>query len=108
MAFALTGLVLGALAGFFVGRPWAGIVVAVAPLPWYLGAALGLWGDGFGEYWWYSIPIWIVPVCVGFVTGAIARNARVRAARRRSFGGGSEPPADQSSSRGAETDSMKF
>lgn len=82
MAFALAGLVLGGLAGFFVGRAWAGIVAVLAPLPLYLGVALGLWGDGFGEYWWYSIPVWVVPACVGFVIGALGRNAKLRAARR--------------------------
>ncbi len=75
VAFALAALVLGALAGLFIGRARAGIVAVLAPLPWYLGVALGLWGNGFGEYWWYSIPIWMVPACFGFIVGSLGRHA---------------------------------
>lgn len=74
MALALIGLLLGGSAGFVVGKLWAAVVVILAPVPWYLGVALGLWGNGFGENWQYGIPIWIAPVCLGFVIGVAVKN----------------------------------
>ena len=78
MTFALVGLVFGGLAGFFVGKMWAAVVVILAPLPWYLGIALELWGNGFGENWQYTVPIWVLPAFLGFIVGALARNAKGR------------------------------
>lgn len=46
------------------------------PSPLYLGVAVGLWGNCFGEYWWYSIPLRVIPACLGFIGGAMVRNAR--------------------------------
>ncbi len=76
MALALIGLVLGGLGGFFVGRLWAAVVAILAPLPWYLGVAVGLWGNGFGENWQYAVPMWILPVCLGFVVGALLKRVK--------------------------------
>lgn len=78
MVFPLVGLILGGLAGFFIGRLWAAGLAILAPLPWYLGIAFGLWGSGFGDSWEYTIPIWVVPVCLGFIIGAMARRGRGR------------------------------
>lgn len=74
--FILIGLVLGGLAGFFVGKWWAAAVAVLAPLPLYLGIALGIWGNGFGENWQYTIPLWVVPVCVGFFIGVMLKRQR--------------------------------
>lgn len=75
MALALIGLALGAFAGLAAGKLWSAIVVILIPLPWYVGVALDLWGNGFGENWEYAIPIWVAPVCLGFVVGTMARKA---------------------------------
>lgn len=69
--YILIGLILGGLAGFFLGKWWAAVIAVLAPLPLYLGTALGIWGNGFGENWQYTTLLWVVPVCAGFFIGTM-------------------------------------
>lgn len=81
VGFVLMGFVIGGLLGYFVGKWWAAIVAILLPLPLYLGIALDIWGNGFGENWQFTIALWVVPASVGFLAGAWAKpatNARGR------------------------------
>jgi len=77
----LAALGLGGLAAMTKARWWSLVVVLLLPLPLYLGIAFGLWGNGFGENWELTIPLWVGPVVVGFAAGVVGR-ALYRKARR--------------------------
>jgi cell division protein FtsX len=72
MLFALLGFLIGAGIGYMVHRWWALVFAVFLPAPIYLGVAIGLWGNGFGENWAYAIPIWVVPAALGYFLGWIA------------------------------------
>ena len=66
---------IASVVGYFVQSWWALVLVVLLPLPLYLGVALGVWGDGLGENWQYTIPFWVVPGVAGFLLGVAVRRA---------------------------------
>jgi hypothetical protein len=61
--------------GYFVRSWWALVLVALLPVPLYLGVALGAWGNGFGENWQYTILFWVAPGVAGLLLGSVVRRA---------------------------------
>lgn len=51
VGFLLIALALGLVTGALIARWWGVVVATLLPLPLYLGVAIGLWGNGFGENW---------------------------------------------------------
>ncbi len=70
--FLLIAFALGGLAGYLSGRWWAAALALLAPVPFYLGIALGLYGNGFGDEWQLVIPLWAIPVLLAFGLGALS------------------------------------
>lgn len=70
--FLLLALAIGGLAGYLSGRWWAAALALLAPVPFYLGIAFDIYGNGFGEGWQLVIPLWAIPVLLGFGVGALS------------------------------------
>lgn len=72
--FLLMAFLAGGLAGYLSGKWWAAALVLLAPVPYYLGIAFGVYGNGFGDCWQLVIPLWAIPVLLGFGLAALSRS----------------------------------
>lgn len=75
VGFFVIAVAVGLSIGALIARWWGVVVAVLLPLPLYLGVAIG-WGNGFGENWQYTIPLWVIPAALGSIVGAMVRNAR--------------------------------
>jgi hypothetical protein len=76
----LGAVLIGGLVGFLVHRWWvATIYVAFLTAAVYSGIGIGLWGNGFGENWEYTVPFWFLATGAGSAVGWLL--ARLRGSR---------------------------